>query len=195
MHTPKYLAAATRIFAAAMLAASPCAAHAQASVAAPVQQPDRGGETAVPQRVVDVQLQPGGVLVGQLVDASGAPSADVEVRVTLADGREAHGKTGEQGGFAFRGVEGLATVATEDTLAVTRVWKPGAAPPNATPALLLVEGQPIARGQHYANPRTQHIFDRGKRLMANPLFVAGVVATAVAIPVAIANDDDDPASP
>ncbi|MEQ8849604.1 carboxypeptidase-like regulatory domain-containing protein [Botrimarina sp.] len=200
MRLPTHRAPALRALLAALLAAAPCVARSQSPPpvaphhSAAAAQAARG--EAPRPRVIDVELQPQDLLVGQLVDASGRPLPGERVTVTLADGRQAEATTNADGGFAFRDVQGLATVWTNDSLAVTRAWKPGAAPPSATPALLLVEDQQVARGQHYAHPRTQQVFDRGKRLMANPLFVAGVVATAVAIPVALANDDDDqPASP
>lgn len=144
---------------------------------------------------IDVALQPEGLLIGQLVAANGAPAEGEAVRLVMKDGREAQTKTNADGGFAFRGVSGVAQLQSEKSKVVVRSWAPGTAPPNATPALLMVEGDGVARGQHYAGSGTQQFFTRGKNLMANPLFVAGVVTTAVAVPVAIANDDDDgPAS-
>lgn len=163
------------------VALAPCATRAES---APAAKP----------LAIDVALQPEGLLVGQVVSATGEPLSQSEVKLRLHDGREAVAKTNEQGGFAFRGVRGVVTLHSDKTAAVVRTWAPGTAPPSATPALLLVEGDEVARGQHYAGARTQGFVDRSKRLMANPLFVAGVIATAVAIPVAIANDDDDPAS-
>ncbi|MEO0530301.1 MAG: hypothetical protein AAF266_06945 [Planctomycetota bacterium] len=144
---------------------------------------------------VDVELQPEGLLIGQLVNASGAPTENEAIRLVLKDGREAETKTNADGGFAFRGVSGVAQLQSKKANVVVRGWKRGTAPPNATPALLMVENDGVARGQHYAGQNAQQFFGRGKKLLANPLFVAGVVTTAVAVPVAIANDDDDdPAS-
>jgi len=166
------------------LASAPAAAAETAVPVAPAERP----------RAIDVELRPEGVLLGQLVSASGAPRGDARVKLTTPDGREALAKTNDEGAFAFRGVRGVATLQTDKSLAVVRGWAPGAAPPSATPAVLMVEQDGVARGQHYVGSGTQTFFDRSKRLFANPLFVAGVVGTAVAIPVAIANDDDDPAS-
>ncbi|MEN0111871.1 MAG: carboxypeptidase-like regulatory domain-containing protein, partial [Planctomycetota bacterium] len=132
-------------------------------------------------------------LIGQLVDEAGAPVAEQAVTITLTDGSVASVKTNAEGAFAFRGVRGVAQVRSSDAVAVVRAWAPGTAPPNAGAALLLVRGEGVVRGQQYAGPATNRFFSRGKQLMANPLFVAGAIATAVAIPVAIANDDD-PAS-
>lgn len=144
---------------------------------------------------IDVELQSEGLLIGQLVAANGAPSEGTVVTLRLSDGREAVAKTNADGGFAFRGVRGVAQLKSEKAAVVVRGWAQGSAPPSATPALLMVEGDAVARGQHYAGGGTQQMVTRGKSLLANPLFVAGVVGTAIAVPVAIANsDDDDPAS-
>lgn len=143
---------------------------------------------------IDVELHSEGLLVGQLVSANGSPAKESKVTVILPDGREAVAKTNAEGGFAFRGIRGAATIKSDKALAMVRVWAPGSAPPSATPALLLVEENGVARGQYYPGNGVQNAFTKSKMLMANPLFVAGLVGTAVAIPVALANDDDDPAS-
>jgi hypothetical protein len=144
---------------------------------------------------VDVTLHKDGLLIGQLVGASGKPSADAAVRLTLADGRKAEAKTNADGGFAFKNVRGVARLESDKTALMVRSWTSEAAPPSAAPAVLLIEGSEIARGQHHAGPIANGAVGHSKRLFANPLFVAGAVATAVAIPVAIHNaDDDDPAS-
>lgn len=151
------------------------------------------GPSATPV-AVDIALQSEGLLVGQLVSPSGEPLAGRPVKLDLADGREATAKTNAQGGFAFRGARGVMVVTSEKARVVVRGWTAKTAPPSATPALLLVDADRFARGQHYVGSGTQSVVDRSKRLFANPLFVAGVVGTAIAVPVAIANDDDDPSS-
>ena len=148
------------------------------------------GPPATPP-TVDVELRDGGVLVGQLLGADGAPAPKKPVTVQLADGTRAQATTNDDGGFAFRGVRGVAHLESGDAQLVVRGWSPGVAPPSALPAVLLVEPSEVTRGQYYAGPATQGFVDHSKRLMANPLFVAGVVATAVAIPVAIHNAGDD----
>ncbi|QDV73500.1 hypothetical protein Spa11_16960 [Botrimarina mediterranea] len=169
------------------VAMGPTLARAQNAVAAE--------HKAADALAVDVALHKDGLLIGQLVGASGKPSADATVRLTLADGRKAEAKTNADGGFAFKNVRGVARLESDKSALLVRSWTGGAAPPNATPAVLLVEGSEIARGQHYAGPVANSTVSHTKRLFANPLFLAGVIGTAVAIPVAIHNaDDDDPAS-
>lgn len=150
--------------------------------------------SAATPAAVDIALRPEGLLIGQLVSASGEPLADREVKLGLSDGREATAKTNAEGGFAFRGAKGVMVLASDKARVVVRGWSPKTAPPSATPALLLVETEGFVRGQHYAGTGTQAVVDKSKRLFANPLFVAGVIGTAVAIPIAISNNDDDPAS-
>lgn len=149
---------------------------------------------AAPAPVVDVELRQDGVLIGQVVADDGAPRVGAEVRLELADGRSASAKTNKQGGFAFSGLSGVAQVQTEHAGITVRAWQPGTAPPKAARALLVVDSDQVARGQYYAGAGTQSFVNGSKRLFANPLFVAGVIGTAVAVPIAIANDDDDPAS-
>lgn len=101
--------------------------------------------------------------------------------------------TNDKGGFAFSGVQGAANLSCGNVSQVVRVWEQDLAPPNSAPAILLVQKEELARGQHYS-PLADNIVKRTKRLMSNPLMVAGIVGTAIAVPVAIHNDDDDPAS-
>ncbi len=157
--------------------------------------PTAGASTGI-ATAVDISLHNNAYVVGQLVSAEGMPVASAEVRMTLMDGRTAVTQTDAQGGFAFRGVTGAAYLTTHNAEQVVRVWDAKTAPPKAAPAVLMVEQKEIARGQHYAGQNANNFVKTSKRLMANPLFVAGAVATAVAIPVAISNaDDDPPASP
>ena len=182
---------------AAAIAVAPSVATAQtaadANATPPTVQGATAGQEAAPL-AIDVALHGEGLLIGQLVDAAGKPSADTAVRLTLADGRQAEAKTNPDGGFAFKNVRGVARLESDKSAILVRSWTRDAAPPSAAPAVLLVEGGDMARGQSYM-PVANGAVTRSKRLFANPLFVAGVIGTAVAIPVAIHNsDDDDPAS-
>lgn len=174
---------------AAAVALAPCLASAETAVVAQPQ-----AQPAQPL-AIDVALHDEGLLIGQLVGATGKPAADAKVCLTLADGRKAEAKTNADGGFAFKNVRGVARLESDKTAILVRSWTREAAPPSAAPAVLLVEGGEVARGQRYAGPVANNTISHSKRLFANPLFVAGVIGTAVAIPVAIHNsDDDDPAS-
>ncbi len=102
---------------------------------------------------------------------------DLGTTVTKADGR-----------FEIRGLRGgVLTLTAGQTKAAVRAWTPKAAPPAARKDVLLVAGQQQTLGQSFGGFRS---------LITNPWVIAGIVAAAVAIPVAIHNSNDDgPASP
>jgi len=146
--------------------------------------------------VIDVQLHRGNqgpVLIGQVVNQQGTPEAGVKVELLSGGRKVASTKTDRRGCFAFIGVQGgVYQLAAAKGQGTYRVWKPGTAPPTAQPGAVVVAGKDLVRGQLLPYQGA------GLRaLLTNPLVIAAVVATAVAVPVAIANADDDeaPASP
>lgn len=147
----------------------------QHSLAAPVQKAAAN----------DIALRDGGVFVGQYVDAQGAALADADVRMVV-DGRTvAVSKTDKQGVFAVKGLaKGQYDVIAMDTKATFRCWDGKTAPPSARNGALIVTGEDAMNGQ---------LGLRG--MLANPWVIGGIVAAAVAIPVAVHNSNDSPASP
>lgn len=149
-----------------------------------------------PPTIVDVQLHQGNqgpVLIGQVVNAEGEPETDVAVDLFSAGKKLATAKTDKRGCFAFTGLPGgIYQLAAAKGQGTFRMWSPGTAPPAAQPGAVVVAGQDLVRGQLLPYQGT-----RIRSLMTNPLVIAGVVAAAVAIPIAIANadDDDTPGSP
>jgi len=145
-------------------------------------------------KAFDVQLQKGGMLVGQVVDAQGAPQVKMPVSLTQGGKTVAPTTTNRGGFFAVRGVTaGTYCVAADKTQGVYRLWSTGTAPPSAQPGTLLVVGQGPSRGQGGACGPGGPI----GYWLSNPWIIAGLVAAAVAIPVAIHNhqiDHDTPAS-
>lgn len=140
--------------------------------------PAWASESRSSPRVVDVALQSGGVLLGQVVDPQGAAIGDVVVSLRDKDQELATAKTRPDGYFAFKGLRGgVYQLVAAKGQGVYRVWSPGTAPPAAQQGALLVSGDPVLRGQMGAF----------KTFLINPLVIAGVVATAVAVPVAIHN--------
>lgn len=138
--------------------------------------------------VSDVALSADGLLRGQLLSPQGRGLAGVQV--TASSGNRSLGSvtTDAEGRFAIAGLNGgVVTLVAGQTQTVVRVWTPKAAPAAAKSSVLLVDGQSQALGQSW----------RGfKKVVTNPWVIAGVVAAAVAIPVAIHNaNDDNPASP
>jgi hypothetical protein len=156
----------------------------QAALAAQVEQT---------RAVTDVELHKapqGNVLMGQVVDPQGGMKANAPV-VLFGNGQKlAETKTDRNGYFGFSNLRGgVYQVATVDGVGAYRVWAPGSAPPVAQRGALVVTGQDLVRGNWGCG--------RLKMWLCHPCVIAGIVAAAVAIPVAIhnADDDDEPTTP
>ena len=162
----------------------------------------RGGRLSMAARgagppIGDVALFAGGTLKGSVLDDFGRPLT--AVRVTLLHGEKliASDLTSDAGQFGFTGLRGgTYRVVAGRSNAVVRLWAPRTAPPHAATSLLIVNSDRIVRSQSEPHPLLAKMVCYWKGCMANPLIVGGVVAAAVAIPVAIhnANIDNDPAS-
>jgi hypothetical protein len=155
----------------------------------PVPVVSAAGRPPVPAAVAgDVMLSVDGVLRGQVLSPQGRGM--VGVRVAFSDGARELGSTvtGVDGRFEVRGLKGgVVTLAAGTAKSTYRVWTAKAAPPAAQKGVLLVPGQSQTLGQSW---------DGFKKVCTNPWVIAGIVAAAVAIPVAIHNSNDDgPASP
>lgn len=132
---------------------------------------------AEPSAMRDVALADGGVFRGQVVDAQGQPQANVAVTLASQTGEQSQATTDQQGIFQFRNVRGgVYTVSIGGGGSAIRLWAPRTAPPKAAEAALLVQGADAVRGQ-----------DGFRSFITNPLVIAGIVATAVAVPVALHN--------
>ena len=132
--------------------------------------------------VRDVALHDGGSLTGQVLDAAGTPVADTAVAV-LEQGRPiASTQTGADGRFAMTGVKaGVYEVATSHGVTVCRLWAPRTAPPAAQADALVVHGDTVVRGAQGGGGVIG--------FLSNPWVLGGIVAAAIAIPLAL--DDDD----
>jgi hypothetical protein len=134
-----------------------------------------------PPAVIDVALADGGVLHGQVVDLQGANTTGVPVSVRNQDKEIVKTTTAKDGTFAVQGLRGgVYQVAAGEGQGVYRLWTANAAPPSA---------------QKNAIVFTQNGSGGGgfKSFLTNPIVIAGVVATAVAVPVAVVNSQ--PSSP
>ncbi len=130
--------------------------------------------------VDDVALQNGGMLVGQVVDAQGKPMAKVLVALRSGDRQLGTNTTNNEGRFGFRGLgNGVYQVAAAKGQGTYRVWTKQTAPPSAQSGALVVAGQNSVRGQICCGGLMG--------LLANPWVIAGIIATAVAVPVALTN--------
>lgn len=139
-------------------------------------------------KVADVALTEGGTLVGQVVTADGLPVRDMPVLLQDQRASTVELKTNKDGYFAAKNVSpGVYRLAAADEQGVYRLWAPKTAPPTAQKGALLVAGDEVARGQHGNALRN---------MLANPWIVGGIVAAAIAIPVAVHNSGKhSPTSP
>ncbi|MAT71710.1 MAG: hypothetical protein CMJ58_19560 [Planctomycetaceae bacterium] len=149
------------------------------------------------QRPADVALGDGGTLVGQLVDAQGAPLAGAPVSIQSGGREIVRATTDAQGQFSITGLKGgMLEIAAPGHYQSYRCWAPRTAPPAANSGVLMVANGDLLRGQYGACPTpgcSPGPFGTAMGWVAqHPLITAGVVAAAIAIPLAI--DDDDPAS-
>lgn len=138
--------------------------------------------------VVDVALEDGGVLQGLVVSPQGTPKTDTPVALLNGEQELGAAKTDQAGRFAFSGLRGgVYQLATADSNGIVRVWSPRTAPPSAQQGVMLVSGEGVVRGQ---------ALQRIGGFVSHPWIMAGVIATAVAVPVAIHNANrDEPVSP
>ena len=135
----------------------------------------------------DVALSRDGTLRGQLLSPQGHGLGGVHVLVSSGTRELGSTVTRADGRFELRGMKGgVLTLTAGQSQSTVRVWTATAAPPAARGDVLLVAGQSQVLGQ----------WGGFKKVITNPWVIAGIVAAAVAIPVAIHNsNDDDPASP
>ncbi len=156
----------------------------------------------------DIALQGGGLLIGQVVNAAGQPLVGAPVVLT-ANGQEiARCQTDKTGTFRVAGLKGGAIeVASVGAVGTCRLWAPNTAPPAAQQGLLVIANEDIVRGQHcgsqvdcgscvgggYGSGRG-HGGGLLGLMIDHPLITAGAVGAAIAIPIAVSNDDS-PSSP
>lgn len=156
----------------------------------------------------DVMLQEGGVLVGQVVDVQGAPISQANVSL-LSGGKEvACGQSDQAGKFSVSGLSGgVYQVVSAEHQGVYRLWAPQTAPPAAQRGLMVVSSKDLIRAQGCAcgvpgctggcgaGAGGGPFGGVGNWVANHPLITAGAVAAAIAIPLALDDDDPPPATP
>ncbi|MDC0935326.1 carboxypeptidase-like regulatory domain-containing protein [Pirellulales bacterium] len=155
-----------------------------------------------PVRPVDVALDGQRGFSGQVLNVEGRPVAGTTV--TLYQGKQQWQTiTDADGQYRVADLQGGAYVArVGDQLKQVRAWAPNTAPPGANRGLLMIDGNQLIRGQAYCgNPvacgsPVAAGFAGMKEALSHPLVIGGIIAAAIAIPIAIhnSNDDDPPAS-
>ncbi len=136
--------------------------------------------------ILDVALADGGVLHGQVLNTQGVGAAGMPVYIRAQERDVAAVTTAANGAFSVQGLKGgVYQVSTLQGHGVYRLWSPGTAPPAAqNGAIVYTQSTAVDSGVvHY----TQNGSEGGglKMLLANPVVIAGVVATAVALPIAL----------
>jgi len=146
-------------------------------------------ESAAKPAVVDVALRDGGVLVGQVVNPQGAAMEGAPVTLRYQNENVVTTKTGKEGYFAVKGVRGgTHEIVTTSGHGIYRLWAAGTAPPAAQPGALVVAGQDVTLGQQCPPDGNAGTASGLKRFLTNPLVIGGVVATAIAVPIAVSNN-------
>lgn len=156
--------------------------------------------------------QQGNILVGQMLDAQGTAIAGATVSVRTSGKEVARVLTDQSGKFQVAGLKGgVHQIATAGQQDVYRLWSPQTAPPAAQQGLMLVSNTDLVRGQCGCGTPVcgsacggggggGRAFGGGGggigNWMANhPIMTAGAIATAIAVPLALDDDDDPPATP
>jgi hypothetical protein len=158
----------------------------------------------IPVRTIDVALSNGGMLSGQVVNAEGQPLAG-ETVLLRSNGKEmARCQSGKDGSFQVASLKGGAVeVSAVGVAGNCRLWAPGTAPPAAQTGLLVVAEGDVVRGQHMGRSVPGRSYRGGVRghgggllglMIDHPLVTAGAVGAAIAIPLAVSNDES-PSSP
>lgn len=123
----------------------------------------------------DIALQDGGTVRGQVVNTLGVPQANSKVLIAKQGELVATAVTNGEGRFEAAGLNGgVYQVVTGEGAGAYRFWTAQTAPPAAQDEVLLIAGQDVVRGQNGV-----------AGVLGNPWVLAGLVAAAIAIPLAL----------
>lgn len=137
--------------------------------------------------VMDVALRDGGILHGQVVNLQGTGQVGMPVFVKAQGHNVATTVTAADGTFNVQGLRGgVYQVAAARGQGIYRVWAAGTAPPAAqdTAVIYTQNGTVPSDVVVYTNAGAGFA---PKMLLTNPIVIAGIVATAVAVPLALSN--------
>jgi hypothetical protein len=138
------------------------------------------------QVVRDLSLGDNGTLTGQVVNSQGLSQSGAQVQILQRDKQVASTTTDAEGNFSVAGLRGgVHQIAAGAGMQVYRFWSSNTAPPAAASRAMIVSDTNIVRGG-----------SRGGVMgfLTNPWFLAGGVATAIAVPIALNNDDGNSGS-
>ena len=147
----------------------------------PIGSVERLGRSFVPLPANDVELLPGGMLVGQAINSAGQPLVGQVILVQQTSREPIVARSDHEGRFRLSGLSaGLCQIEYGDSAVVCRCWSPNTAPPAAAKEVLLTPGDLVERGQ-------RPISD----LLTGPVLIGLIIAAAIAIPIAIHNSNKD----
>jgi hypothetical protein len=145
--------------------------------------PARPSGPPQPARTLDVTLAEDHALVGKLVDSQGNPLAGARITAHQTNRPAIVTTADRDGNFRLAQAKaGVYTLGYQDRSVILRAWTQATAPPAAKPGVLLVSGE-VERGQLGG-------FSPLAGSLSAQAFAVGVLAAAVAIPVAIGLNDD-----
>jgi hypothetical protein len=154
-------------------------------IASAVGQPSQSAGVA---NVVDVELGQNGLLIGRLLSPQGQPIGQADVSILTSNQPVATTRTDAHGIFAVTGLHGgVHQISTANSLQLCRLWTHNTAPPQSPTSVEVVAGSNVVRGQ-WGPPPGNSFVRQCKCLATNPFVIGGVVAAAVAIPVALSDD-------
>jgi hypothetical protein len=131
----------------------------------------------------DIALGHAGELRGQVLDIQGQARPQLPVLIVRQGEEIARTQTDQQGRFVVPGLNGgLYEVHTPIGSSVYRAWTAGTAPPAAVTEAMVIPDESLIRGQMRGG--------QALSWLANPWVLAGIVAAAIAIPLALDDDDD-----
>ena len=163
-------------------------------VLSPVMAQERHEKTKsdVSLKLKDVALNSKGELHGQLVSPSGKPESSAEVKLHSSSDKKKPAtkvKTDKDGRFIIRGLRrGPCMLTVNDQSYAFRVWPEKQAPPKSIRTVALVAANVEVRGQYEDAGASNSIWGMST---GAKLAVGVVIATAIAVPVALSDDDDD----
>lgn len=136
----------------------------------------------VSRKIEDVSLQDG-LLIGGLVDQNGRGVEDAPVVIGQNGKAVLELRTDAEGRFAAEGLKpGVYQVVSHGGVNTYRVWDEPNAPATAKRGVIHTVDPQIARGAHGGGLLG---------VLANPIVLALIVAAAIAIPLALDDDDHD----
>ncbi len=159
--------------------------------------PARQVSSAPPAKISDVVLDKDGALAGVVISAQGQPVPGAPIRISQGDVTLVNTSSDEKGRFNIRSLRGGGyQLAVGNQRLNMRIWAPGTAPPTATRGVTVVAGD-VAHGQgctaESCTGACGGMCGAGGPLsfLMHPLVIGAAVAAAIAIPLAVSNNDDD----